>query len=182
MLLEEPQRPQHLINLGRNVNSMQSPTSKAAEFLAAAKEKRKSPGSPQATGAGRRRGSARFVAEVSSDGMESALAAIKQSLLSGGNWAQLISRVIAPPLPSVAAAASRCDKVPFCSFYFLIILFSPLFFCLEGEEEAFRTMSGGERSHFVKGDSVKEHRRALTANAPTAKWLLEVFLTGQRAV
>lgn len=167
MLLEEPQRPQHLINLGRNVNSMQSPTSKAAEFLDAAREERESPGSP-----GRRGGSVALVAKVPSDGMESALAGIKQSLLSGGNRAQLISPLIAPlPRSVAAAAASRCGKIPVCYFNFLI--FFPSVFCFE-YAELFGMMSGGERSHFVKRDTAKEHRPALTANALTAKSLLEV--------
>lgn len=85
-------------------------------------------------------GSALFIAEVPSDRMESVLTAIKQSLLSGGNWAQLITRLIAPLLRSMAVAASRCGKVP--------ISLLPLDFCFPvfrfEYKGLFGTMSGGE--------------------------------------
>lgn len=106
--------------------------------------------------------SALSIDEVASDEMESELSAIKQSLLSGGNWAQLITRLIAPPPRSMAVTVSRCGEA---------------FFEWRGNSSRRgKTMSGSERSNFLKeaaSESARNHRRALTANVLTAKSVLE---------
>lgn len=103
-----------------------------------------------------------FIDEVASDEMESELSAIKQSLLSGGNWAQLITRLIAPPPRSMSVAVSRCGEA---------------FLSAGGTlRDEGRTMSGSERSNFLKeaaSESARNHRGALTANVLTAKSVLE---------
>lgn len=100
---------------------------------------------------------------VYSDEMVTELSAMKQSSLSGGNWAQLINRLIAPLLWSMVVAESCCGGA----------------FWAEGTgwllwmEE---TTNGTKWTHFL-GElafkSAKKHRRAATANVLTVKSALE---------
>lgn len=95
--------------------------------------------------------------------MVTELSAIKQSSLWGGNWAQLINRLIAALLWSMVVAVSCCGGA----------------FWAEGTgwllwmEE---TTNGTKWTHFL-GElgfkSAKNHRRASTANVLTAKSVLE---------
>lgn len=100
---------------------------------------------------------------VYSDEMETELSAIKQSSLSGGNWAQLITRLIAPLPRSMVVAVSCCGGA----------------FWTEGTGRLSRmegTTNGTKWTNFLRelaSESAKNHRPAATTNVLTAKSVLE---------